>query len=217
MVVLILHLFCLLQVIDINEPPTDINLSNNTIVENSKIGTIIGHLTVSDPDHNQTHSCALIRNPFQTFEITSTLSSGNRDQFFLLTVMQNLYLNYEFVKDMDIVIQCNDSGIPIQSFKKQFNINVTDINERPHHLYISNYRVGENYAAGKLVGTFQTRDLDIWDNHFHYKLLRGTNYFRLVKNRLFTKITFDYEKRDSYEIEIRSSDSAGKNLFKLNI
>ena len=82
MVVLILHLFCLLQVIDINEPPTDINLSNNTIVENSKIGTIIGHLTVSDPDHNQTHSCALIRNPFQTFEITSTLSSGNRDQFF---------------------------------------------------------------------------------------------------------------------------------------
>ena len=127
-------------------------------------------------------------------------------------------LNYEFFSVMDVVIQCNDSGVPKKSFKKHFTINVTDINERPRFFYISNYRVGENAAAGELVGTFQTRDPDHGDVHFDYELLRGTNYFQLVKNQLFTKMTFDYETRDSYRIEIRSIDKGGngrKGILKI--
>lgn len=167
---------------------------------------------MSDPERDQTHSCALLENPFQTFEIILTSSAGK--DLSIIRVKQNMYLNYEFVSVMDVVVQCNDSGIPMQSFQKQFTINITDVNDRPHYLSISNYRVAENAAAGELVGTFRTRDSDRWDVHFDYELVRGKDYFQLVKNQLFTKITFDYEKRDSYRIAIRSTDSAGNGCEK---
>ena len=187
-----------ISIADVNEQSISISLSKNTVAENAGLGTIIGEINVEDPDRGQTHSCALLRNPFDTFEI-----SGN-----VFKVKQNMYLNYEFKSVMDVIIQCNDSGLPMQSIKKELSIKVTDVNERPQYLSMSNYRVPEN-SANKLVGTLKTRDPDKNDVKFHYELVRGMDFFTLVNNKLFTKIEFNYEKRRSYGIEIRSTDCAG--------
>lgn len=54
-----------LRVQDVNEAPLSISLSGNSVYENSPVGTLIGNLTVEDPDNVgkrgkwQTHSCII--------------------------------------------------------------------------------------------------------------------------------------------------------------
>lgn len=54
-----------LRVIDVNEAPTDISLDGNNVVENSPRGTVIGNLSVTDPDNMgskgywQSHTCSV--------------------------------------------------------------------------------------------------------------------------------------------------------------
>ena len=54
-----------LRVQDINEAPTDIVLDKATVDENSPVGTVIGNISVSDPDNEgargtwQSHSCTV--------------------------------------------------------------------------------------------------------------------------------------------------------------
>lgn len=184
---------------DVNEPPVSISLSKAMVVENAKSETIVGKINVKDPDRNQIHFCNLLKNSFNTFKISENI----------LKVKENKYLNYEFITIMYVFVQCNDSGTPMQSIKKQLSINITDVNERPHYLSLSNYRVAEN-AANKLVGTLRTRDPDQIDVKFFYELVRGMEFFILITNQLFTKTQLNYEKKSSYEIEIRSTDCAGR-------
>ena len=49
-----------ITVLNENEAPTDINLSNDTIAENATIGTVVGTLSAVDPDVGDTHTYALI-------------------------------------------------------------------------------------------------------------------------------------------------------------
>ena len=54
-----------LRVRDVNEAPTSIKLNGNTVFENSPSGTVVGNLSVDDPDNAgkrgqwQTHSCSV--------------------------------------------------------------------------------------------------------------------------------------------------------------
>ena len=189
---------------DINEPPTDINLSNHTVAENSKVGTVIGNISVEDPDRGQTHACVLLDNAQNTFELVNDL----------LKVKTNTFLNFERANIISVLIQCDDSGIPKQSFKKQLSIIIADVNERPVFMSLSKATVAEN-AANEFVGTLQTIDPDAKDKLFNYKLLNGANHFVLKGNQLLTKIELNYEKKNAYEIEVRSTDSGGNVNFQV--
>ena len=54
-----------LRVQDVNEAPTSVMLDGNSVFENSPVGTVIGNLSVEDPDNHgkrgkwQTHSCRI--------------------------------------------------------------------------------------------------------------------------------------------------------------
>lgn len=56
---------------DLNEPPTDLSLSNTSIPFDSEIGTAIGTLTATDPDANETFS----------FTLTAPSENNNNDLF----------------------------------------------------------------------------------------------------------------------------------------
>ena len=49
-----------IQVNEINLPPSDINLTNNTITENLPVDTLIGNLSTNDPDNNDSFSYNLV-------------------------------------------------------------------------------------------------------------------------------------------------------------
>ena len=188
---------------DINEPPTDINISNYTVAENADSGTIVGKLNVKDPDSGQTHSCVLLNDAQNTFALINDI----------LQVKQNKLLDFERSNKLGVLIQCDDSGFPKQSLKKQISIFINDVNEQPTSISISKTTVAEN-AVNEFVGTLQTSDPDAKDNIFIYKLMKGEDNFMVKKgNQLFTKVELNYEKKNSYQIEIRSTDSEGKDTM----
>lgn len=41
-------------------PPYDISISNNTVIENSSLGTLIGNITVKDYDKNDFFNLSIL-------------------------------------------------------------------------------------------------------------------------------------------------------------
>ncbi|BAZ19040.1 YD repeat protein (plasmid) [Calothrix sp. NIES-4071] len=100
--------------------PTAINLTNNTIAENSATGTVIGELSSIDPDTGDTHSYTLIDNAGGRFKLV-----GNQ-----LQVANGNLLDFETrVLEHSVIIRSTDkNGL---SKDQEFTINVTNVNETP--------------------------------------------------------------------------------------
>gem|GEM_PF-6638313 len=106
---------------DINENPSDILLSNNTISEGLSINTEIGILSIIDPDFNDNYS-----NDF------SCLTSGVDDAEFNIfenKLRNNIIFDFETKSNYNICIKTIDSGGLI--YEKQFTIQINDENEQP--------------------------------------------------------------------------------------
>ena len=174
-------------------------LSNNTVAENALPGTVIGNLIVSDPDSDQTHSCKLVDDAQNTFELNNNI----------LTVKTTTLLNFERASTTSILASCRDSGFPAETLTKQLTIVIDDVNEKPIALTMSRTTVAEN-AADELVGILTTSDPDISDTLFTYTLVKGSDQF-VLKNeqQLFTKDELNFEKKNSYDIRLRSTDRGG--------
>lgn len=132
----------------------------------------------------------------------------------VLKVKESKLLDFERSNTLSVLVQCDDSGIPKQSLKKQISLIIRDVNERPLSISLSKSTVAEN-SMNEFVGTLTTNDPDAKDNFFIYKLMKGEDSFMIMGNRLFTKIKLNYEKKNSYQVEIRSTDSEGNTYFAL--
>ena len=125
-----------LEVINVNDIPLDINLSNIFVDENSSQGTIIGNLSTVDPDVGDTHSYTLLNDADGRF-----ILNGN-----LLQVASANLLDFEANSSHSIEIQTNDAeGLFIT---KDFTINLNDINEAPVPI---NDSVTANQSSAKAI------------------------------------------------------------------
>ncbi|WP_276358067.1 DUF7594 domain-containing protein, partial [Cohnella caldifontis] len=107
-----------------NQPPTDISLSSDTIMENSSTGTTIGTFTATDADSSP---------PF-----TYTLEPGaDSDSFSILgdKLQSSAVFDYEAKNSYTITVKVKDSSN--NEFTKSFTISVTDENEAPPNSTIS--------------------------------------------------------------------------------
>ncbi|TNJ36557.1 hypothetical protein FGF66_11710 [Chlorobaculum thiosulfatiphilum] len=96
-----------------NTAPTDIQLDNNTVSENSANGTVVGNLSAVDPDSGETFTYSLIDNPENLFAI-----DGNH-------LVVNNAIDYEAAASHDITVRVSD--FVSNTFEKVFTINVTDV------------------------------------------------------------------------------------------
>ena len=99
------------------------------------------------------------------------------------------------------------------TFEKQLTIGVTNVNETPTNLTLSNTNIAENQAIGTVIGNFNTTDPDT-GNTFTYRLVTGTgatdnSLFTISNNQLKANKVFDYETKSSYSIRVRTSDAGG--------
>jgi Ca2+-binding RTX toxin-like protein len=103
----------------VNNAPTDITLSKNSIAENSPTGTVIGNLSAIDPNSNDTHTYTLLNNAGGRFSI-----DGNK-----LKVANGSLFNFESATSHTIRVRTTDSGG--KTFEKNLTVGVTDVNEAP--------------------------------------------------------------------------------------
>ncbi|MBS0152902.1 MAG: cadherin domain-containing protein, partial [Nitrospira sp.] len=106
---------------NVNEAPTDLSLSANTVTENAMTGTVVGTVTGTDPDAGDTKTYSLIDTAGGRFAIDS--STGQ------LTVADGSILNYETAASHNVTVRVTDSdGL---TYDEVFTVNLTDVNEAP--------------------------------------------------------------------------------------
>ncbi|MCC6967643.1 MAG: DUF4347 domain-containing protein, partial [Nitrospira sp.] len=103
----------------VNDAPTDLSLSANSVTENAANGTVIGTVTGTDPDTGETKTYSFIDNAGGRFAINS--STG------VITVADGSLLNYEAAISHSVMVRVTDGGG--LTYDEAFTINLIDINE----------------------------------------------------------------------------------------
>ncbi|NET44600.1 FG-GAP-like repeat-containing protein [Okeania sp. SIO2B3] len=197
---------------DINYPPTNLTLSNNTIDENEPANSVVGTFSTTETEDN-TFTYQLVRGNGDTDNSAFTID-GNQ-----LKITNSP--DYQTQSTYSIRVQTTDSAGGI--FQKAFTININDINEPPTNLTLSNNTIDENIPANSVVGTFSTTETE--DNTFTYQLVRGNedtdnSAFTIDGNQLKITNSPDYQTQSTYSIRVQTTDSAGgifQKAFTINI
>ncbi|MFN6153828.1 MAG: cadherin domain-containing protein, partial [Dolichospermum sp.] len=189
-----------------NQAPTDITLSKNTIAENSALNSLVGNFSSTDP------------NALNTFTYSLVAGTGDSDND-LFTIQNNqlqtnAIFDYENNNTYTIRVRTTDQGNLF--YEKPLTINITDVNEIPTNITLSNNTINENQSIGTTVGTLNTIDPD-QGNTFTYRLINGAGatdnaLFTIQNNQLQSNAIFDYETKNSYSIRVRTIDQ-GRALY----
>ncbi|MFY0605352.1 MAG: T9SS type A sorting domain-containing protein [Cyclobacteriaceae bacterium] len=186
------------RVIDVNENPTDILLSNSMIDEDVMVGTVVGLLNTVDQDYGDSH----------IYEV-----EGDSD-FFLIrgdSLIVSSSLNFETDQNHELHISVRDNNGNI--FQKIVLVEVLDKNDSPTDINLSSDRIEENQPEGTLVGKFETIDEDKNDSHF-YQIIKGLDNFYMESDSLFSSRTFDFEEDSILTVEVASMDQEGSVIQK---
>lgn len=192
-----------ITVTDVNESPSDISLSGTTVVENSVAGTLVGVLGVSDPDLADTHTYTLVPGPGDTHNgLFAIVGTGLRTA---------APLDFETQSACSIRVQVSDGKGGV--YEKPFTIAVTNANESPTGLFLSNATISENSPVGTTVGTLTATDPDAGDTRT-YALVSGTGdtdngLFAVVGDELRTAAPLDFENKAVCSIRLQVVDSQG--------
>ena len=202
-----------IAVLNVNDLPTNILLSNNNATENRNINTLIGTLTTTDEDVN-------------TFNYSLANIGTNDNSNFIISnneLRTNASFNFEAKNLYIIHIQTNDGNGGM--FTKQFLINVTDSNDAPTDIALENNVIGENLPISTFISKLGTTDIDAGTSTFTYSLVNGTgsnnnSSFAIRNDSLFTSAIFDFEQLAVFNIRIRSTDNGllfTEKAFTINI
>ena len=194
-------------VLNVNEAPTGVALSGTEVLENSESGTEIGALTTTDPDD-------VAGSGEYLYELL-----GAEGQFVIeggvLQVSSGASLDREARSSYEIRIKAIDAGG--LSYERAFTIVVTDRNEAPVAVELSNGTVDENVVAGTPVGRLSCVDPDDPEGggSCTFELVAGTAPFELVDENLIqvsVSSVLDHEQTGSYQLGVRATDSGGETV-----
>lgn len=186
---------------NVNEAPGLPSLSGTSIVENSPLQSIVGTLSATDPDAGESLTFALVAGSGDGDNAAFAVS-GNR----LRTAVA---LDADTKGSFSVRVRVTDRGG--LSTERAFTIIVTNVNEAPQSISLSNATVLETIDTSTAVGTLTTIDADSSDT-FTYTLVSGSGdadnaSFAIIGTELRPAVTLDFETQTSYRIRVRSTDS----------
>ncbi len=193
-----------ITVTNVNEAPSALNLTGNSVTENLAAGTNIGTFSSTDPDATG-----------NTF--TYTLVSGVNSTHNSLVTIAGSQLKTAAVIDADntpqlfIRVRTTDAGG--QYLENMFTITVNGVNEAPTAVTSNTNLIPENLPANSIVATLSAADPDANDPHT-YTLVAGTgstnnNLFSILGSGLKAISAFNFETATPLSVRIRTTDSFG--------
>jgi hypothetical protein len=200
-----------INVNNLNEAPTDITLSNDTLDENAGSNALVGSFSTTDPDNpgaGQTHAYTLVA------------GAGDDDNAAFAIVGNQLQalasLDFETQSSYSVRVRTTDSGATPPSLTREefFVITLNNINEQPSALNLSSTVVDENAGANAVVGVLSTVDPDNpgAGQTFTYTLIAGAGdedngLVNILGNQLRITASPDFESQASYNVRVRTTDS----------
>jgi len=195
-----------IRVTNANDAPLDISIDNNTIAEDVPNNTIVGAFSTTDPDTVDAHTYSLVPGTGDTDNGSFTIQGNN------LRTNATFDVNVQTVYSLRVRTTDNGSDF----FEKVLTINITNANDAPTDIQLSNDSVYESLPFNTLVGTLSTVDPDAGDSHNY--TLTGTNNdnasFAILGNELRTAATFNFEFKSSYFVNILTDDGNGGTFTK---
>ena len=202
-----------IEILDLNEKPSDISVSTGSLDENIQPSSFVALLDSVDPDASDTFTYALVTGIGSTDNAAFSIS-GNQ-----LKIVNSP--DFETKSSYIIRLRTTDSGG--LSFDKVLSLNVNDLAESsaniaPTNLSISRTSFNENIAAGTAVGILSSSDPDASDT-FTYALVAGIGStdnaaFSISGNQLKIINSPDFETKSSYSIRLRTTDAGGLSFEK---
>lgn len=195
---------------DVNEAATDITLTNATLPENNTPPTTVGTLAaVADPEPGDTHTFSLV---------PGTGSTDNASFFISGSILRfNATANFEMKSSYSIRVQADDGNGGL--FAKALTVSITNVNEPPTDLNLSNATLPENSGANAMIGTVSAvGDPDADATHV-FTLVTGSGstdntLFNLTGSTLRMVVSADFEAKSSYAVRIRADDGLGGTFEK---
>uniref|UniRef100_A0A4W5RK49 Si:ch73-379j16.2 n=1 Tax=Hucho hucho TaxID=62062 RepID=A0A4W5RK49_9TELE len=210
----------IIKIIDINDnkPEIDVTSLSNTVSEDSKPGTVISLISVSDKDSgiNGKVLCSLLGDvPFE-------LKPSFQDNMYSLVTKQRL--DREFVSHYDITITATDCGQPPLSTFKTLSIQISDVNDNrpefsqnPLELYLA-----ENNTPGGFILSVSATDKDLNENAaISYHIVRGEGTQNAMAsflninsgNGLVSALKrLDFETLKTFKFQVVATDSGTPTL-----
>uniref|UniRef100_A0A3Q2Z268 Si:ch73-379j16.2 n=1 Tax=Hippocampus comes TaxID=109280 RepID=A0A3Q2Z268_HIPCM len=190
-----------------NQPEIDVTSLSKTVAEDSKPGTVIALISITDKDVglNGKVICRLSQNvPFE-------LKPSFQDNMYSLALKDRL--DRELVADYDITITATDCGQPPLSTFKILHVDV-DINDNAPQIEVTSLSnsVAEDSKPGSVISLISVKDKDSGVNGKVIATIINPVPFELkpsYKENIFSVVTKDYLDREEvshYEITIKSTD-----------
>jgi len=203
-----------IHVLDVNDAPTAIQLSNNVIDEQMPMGSLVGILSTLDDDANDSH----------TYTFVSGSGDADNASFEIVSNVLTTAAVLDFNAQPQHFIRIRSTDSQGAFTEETFVIDLNDVNQAPTAIAISNASIAENNAIGDLVGFFTATDPDANDTHT-YTLVSGAgdmdnSSFDIVNGDLVATESFDFETKDSYSIRVRATDAGGlstEEVFAITI
>ncbi len=180
----------------------------NSWPDNLNLATLNG-FTAKNNNNQDLHIIKIVSTKTLTLDIDEQFFSINNSN---ATLIADVAFNYEERGSYTINITTADETA---TFSQDITIYIgDDPNDVPTKINITNDTIDENQPA-RIVGLFSTTDGG--DGTYTYTLLDNTAIFYIDENNnLNSKVSFDYEERGSYTINVSVTDE-DRNTFSQSI
>ncbi|XP_028271357.1 protocadherin alpha-8-like [Parambassis ranga] len=201
-----------------NKPEIDVTSLSKTVSEDSKPGTVVSLISITDQDAglNGKVICSISDNmPFE-------LKPSFQENMYSLVLKQ--HLDRESVSHYDITITATDCGQPPLSTFKTLSIDVSDVNDNvPEFLHspVELYLV-ENNVPGNLIFSVSASDKDLNENAgLTYHIVREESSHQRItaflninsdNGQISALKSFDFETLKTFQFQVGATDSGSPSL-----
>ncbi|XP_069026668.1 protocadherin alpha-3-like isoform X27 [Embiotoca jacksoni] len=209
-----------ITVIDVNDnaPEIEVTSFSSSIREDSKTGTTVALISVSDLDSgiNGKVVCTIKQ------DVPFTLSPSLQENMY--AVVTRSLLDREIISHYDVTIVAKDTGNPSFVTEKTIRVIVSDVNDNSPEFSSSPYTfyIAENNSPGASVFSVKAFDRDNSDNAvISYHILRdvsGVNKLSSFLNinsdngEIVALKSFDFESLKTFQFQVVATDSGTPSL-----
>ncbi|XP_070819206.1 protocadherin alpha-3-like isoform X30 [Chaetodon trifascialis] len=201
-----------------NKPNIEVTSLSNVVPENSKPGTVISLISVTDRDSGVNGKVICKISDGVPFDLTPSVEEN------MYSLVTKGRLDRETVSHYDITITATDCGEPPLSTAKTLSVQVSDVNDNrpnfsqnPSELYLV-----ENNVPGASIFSVSAADNDLNENAaITYHIVRGdglqgdmTSFLNVnsENGQISALKSFDFETVKTFQFQVVATDSGTPSL-----
>ncbi|XP_053496992.1 protocadherin gamma-A11-like isoform X2 [Ictalurus furcatus] len=210
----------IIKIIDVNDNKPEIEVTSilNTVQEDSKPGTVISLISVTDKDSGINGKIVCSISGGLPFELKPSVEDN------VYSLITSKHLDRELIPHYDIVLTAVDMGQPALSSFKSLSVQVSDINDNlpefpqnPLELYLT-----ENNVPGSSIFSVSATDKDLNENaEITYQIMKGearsNDMWSVLNINTETGViralkSFDFETTKTFQFHVLATDSGLPSL-----